>query len=225
MYDQGMTRVIGYARVSTDEQVSRGHGLAAQRRAIEEECDRRGWELVEIVGEERGASAKSLDRAGLRRALAQMDAGEAEVLLVAKMDRLSRSLVQGAAVMEQAKRYRWSLVAIDLGIDMSTPSGELLANMLLSAAQFERRLIGERTKVALASARAKGIVLGRKQSLPDEIVGRILTERSAGRSLTTIAAGLAADGVTTAQGGATWHPSTVAAVLKSQAAQRIRANG
>jgi DNA invertase Pin-like site-specific DNA recombinase len=221
-------RVLGYVRVSTDEQAKTGHGLAAQRAAIAAECERRGWDLVGIVGEVKGASAKSLDRAGLQSVLARMDAHEADVLLVAKMDRLSRSLLQGAQVMERAKARRWALVALDLQVDTTTPAGEMLANVVLSTAQYERRLIGERTKAGLAAARAKGttkdgrpLVLGRPRSLSDAIVGRIVAERADGRSLPAIAAGLVADGVPTAQGGASWHPSTIAAVLKSQVGRSL----
>jgi len=213
------TTCIGYVRVSTDEQASTGHGLAAQRKAIAEECARRGWDLVDVVGEVKGASGKSLDRAGLQSALARMDAHEADVLLVAKMDRLSRSLLQGAAVMDRAKARRWALVALDLQVDTTTPAGEMLANVVLSTAQYERRVIGERTKAGLAAAVAKGVRLGRPQGLPDDVVARIVAEREAGRSLPAIARSLVADGVPTAQGGATWYPSTIAAVLKSQAAR------
>jgi DNA invertase Pin-like site-specific DNA recombinase len=214
-------RVLGYIRVSTDEQAKTGHGLAAQRKAIGDECERRGWDLVGIVGEVKGASAKSLDRTGLQSVLARMDGHEADVLLVAKMDRLSRSLLQGAQVMERAKARRWALVALDLQVDTTTPAGEMLANVVLSTAQYERRLIGERTKAGLQAAVAKGVVLGRRQSLSVEVVRRIVVERAAGASLPAIAASLVADGVPTAQGGATWHPSTIAAVLKSQAAARV----
>jgi len=216
-------RVLGYIRVSTDEQAKTGHGLAAQRKAISDECERRGWDLVGIVGEVKGASAKSLDRAGLQSALARMDAHEADVLLVAKMDRLSRSLLQGAQVMERAKARRWALVALDLQVDTTTPAGEMLANVVLSTAQYERRLIGERTKAGLQAAVAKGVVLGRRQSLSVDVVRRIVAERADGRSLPVIAAGLVADGVPTAQCGATWHPSTIAAVLKSQVGRSLAA--
>lgn len=212
------TRALGYTRVSTDEQAKTGHGLAAQRAAITAECERRGWELVGIVGEDRGASGKSLDRAGLQSVLTRMDVHEADVLLVAKLDRLSRSLLQGAEVMERAKARRWSLVALDLGVDTTSSAGEMFANMLLTVGQFERRLIGDRTRDGLAAARAKGVRLGRPQVLTPAIVARIVAERAAGRSLPAIASGLVADGTPTARGGATWYPSTIAGVLRSQAA-------
>lgn len=217
----GTTKALGYVRVSTDEQAATGYGLAAQRKAIRDECERRGWELVEIVGENKGASGKSMDRAGVQSVLARMDTGEADVLIVSKLDRLSRSLLHGAAIMEQAKRKGWALVAIDLGVDMSSASGELLAGILLTAAQFERRLIGDRTKAGLERARAAGVVLGRRQTLSDEVVRRIVAERGEGVSLPKIAAGLIADGVPTARGGASWYPSTVAAVMRSRAASLL----
>lgn len=213
-----MARAIGYVRVSTDEQASRGHGLAAQQKTIRDACAARGWDLIELVGEDKGASGKSLERAGLQRALAELDAGRADVLVLAKLDRLSRSLAQGVEVLERAKRRGWSVVALDFGLDTTTPAGELVANVMLTVAQYERRVLGQRTKDGLAAARSKGVRLGRPQTLPLDVVRRIVDERSAGHSLPTIAAGLMADKVATARGGATWHASTVAAVLRSQAA-------
>lgn len=214
-------RALGYVRVSTDEQHAGGGGLAAQRAAIEAEAARRGWELVEVVGEAAGASSATLERAGLQDAMARLDAGDVDVLVVAKLDRLSRSVSQGAQVMERAQRRGWSLVALDFGLDTTTPAGEMVANVILSTAQYERRLIGQRTRDALAAKRAAGVRLGRPQSLGLDVVQRIVDEHAAGRSLRVIGAGLEADGVPTARGGSTWHASTVRAVLASQAAEQL----
>lgn len=213
-------RVLGYVRVSTDEQHAPGAGLAAQRAAIAAEAERRGWELLEIVGEDAGASSATLDRAGLSGALDRLDAGEADVLVVAKLDRLSRSVAQGAQVMDRAKRRGWSLVALDFGLDTTTPAGEMVANVILSTSQYERRLIGQRTRDALAAKRAAGVRLGRPQQLPDDVVQRIVREHAAGASLRAICRSLDADGVPTARGGQ-WHAATVRAVLGSQAATRL----
>lgn len=217
----GTVRVLGYVRVSTDEQHARGAGVAAQRSAVKAECDRRGWELLAIVGEQAGASSATLERAGLQRALEQLDRGDADVLVVAKLDRLSRSVAQGAQVMDRAKQRGWSLVALDFGLDTTTPAGEMVANVILSTAQYERRLIGERTRVALAAKRAEGVRLGRPQSLSDAVVCRVVDARDAGRSFRAIAAELEADGVPTARGGIRWHASAVRAVCESQAADRL----
>lgn len=93
------TVVLGYARVSTAEQAGDGYGLDAQEAAIREECERRGWALLEVVREE-GASAKSLDRPALRHALERIAAGEASGLIAAKLDRLSRSVVDFGVLLE-----------------------------------------------------------------------------------------------------------------------------
>lgn len=214
-------RVIGYVRVSTDEQHASGAGIAAQKAAIQGECERRGWELLRIVGEDSGASSATLERKGLQRALEALDAGKADVLIVAKLDRLSRSVAQGAQVMDRAKRKGWSVVALDFGLDTTTPAGEMVANVMLSTAQYERRLIGIRTKDALAAKRAQGVRLGRPQTLSDDVVGRIVEAHKAGSSFRAIAAGLEADSVPTAHGGSKWHASAVKAVYESQAAARL----
>lgn len=216
-------RVLGYVRVSTDEQHASGAGLAAQRATITAEAERRGWRLVAIVGEDAGASSATLERTGLTTALDHLDRGEADVLLVAKLDRLSRSVAQGAQVMERAKRRGWSLVALDFGLDTTTPAGEMVANVILSTAQYERRLIGQRTREALAAKREAGVRLGRPPVLPTAVVARIVAEHRAGATLRRIADGLMADGIPTARGGATWHASSVRAVLGSQAAQGVPA--
>lgn len=212
-------RAIGYLRVSTAEQADSGAGLTAQRTAITAEASRRGWDLEFI--EDAGISGATMDRPGLQTALARLDMGSADILCVAKLDRISRSVNQGSAIIERAQRKGWSLVALDFGLDMSTPAGEMVASVLLSTAQYERRLIGQRTKDALAAKKAAGVRLGRPQSLPDPVVQRIMAERSEGHSLPAIASGLEADGISTARGGTRWYPSTVKAVLDSQRAAEL----
>jgi DNA invertase Pin-like site-specific DNA recombinase len=105
------------------------------------------------------------------------------------------------------------LVALDLGVDTTTPSGEMMANVLAVFAQFERRLIGQRTKDALAVRRAEGASLGRPAVLPVEVVARIRSERAAGATYRAIANGLNGDAVPTAHGGVQWWPATVRKAL------------
>jgi DNA invertase Pin-like site-specific DNA recombinase len=206
-------RVVGYIRVSTDEQADSGLGLEAQRSAIEAECARRGWELAEVY-EDAGASGKSMSgRLALQRALDAVRGHEASALVVAKLDRLSRSLLDFAGLMEDARKGEWSLVILDLGVDTTTPSGEMIANVMATFAQFERRLIGQRTKDALAVKKRQGVKLGRPRSIGEDVVERIRSDRAEGWTLRAIAAGLNEDGVPTGHGGARWHASTVKAVL------------
>jgi DNA invertase Pin-like site-specific DNA recombinase len=147
-------------------------------------------------------------RPGLTGALEAVEAGEADALLVAKLDRLSRSLVDFSALMERSRRKGWALIALDLGVDTSTPSGEMLANVLAVFAQFERRLIGQRTREALQVKKAAGVTLGRPRLLPEEVRSRIRGEREQGSSWPQIAQRLNDEKVPTAQGGR-WWPATV----------------
>jgi DNA invertase Pin-like site-specific DNA recombinase len=205
-------QVLGYVRVSTEEQADSRAGLEAQRAAILRECRRRGWELVELV-EDAGYSAKDLRRPGIRTALDVLERGDARALVVAKLDRLSRSMIDFTAVMAKAQKEGWALVALDCAVDTTTPAGEAMANVLATFAQFERRLIAERTREAMAAKRAQGVRFGRPRQMPADVVERIRRERENGASLPKIAAGLNTDGIPTAQGGKQWYPSTVRAVL------------
>jgi DNA invertase Pin-like site-specific DNA recombinase len=210
------TTVVGYCRVSTEEQGDSGLGLAAQRAAVEAECSRRGWELLAV--HEDVLSGRTLNRPGLATAIASVESGEAAALVVAKLDRLSRSLVDFAGLMARAQRNKWNLVALDLGIDLSTPAGEFMANVMASAAQWERRIIGQRTRDALAVRRAQGVRLGRPRTLAADVVARIRTARDAGAGWSLIARELNVEAVPTAHGGAKWYPSTVRAVVLSDEA-------
>jgi DNA invertase Pin-like site-specific DNA recombinase len=208
--------MIGYIRVSTDEQADSGLGMAAQRAAVTAEAERRGWMIAAI--HEDTLSGKGLDRPGLAAALAAVEAGDAAGIVVAKLDRLSRSLRDFAELMARAQSRGWNLVALDLGVDLPTAAGEFMANVMASAAQWERRIIGQRTRDALAAKRAQGVKLGRPATLPESVVERIVAAHKDGEGWSAIARQLNAEQVATAHGGAQWHPSTVRAVALSNGA-------
>jgi DNA invertase Pin-like site-specific DNA recombinase len=193
--------------------------LAAQRAAIELACEQRAWELVSVI-EDAGFSATTLVRPGITEAFEMLESGRASVLVVAKLDRLSRSLLDFAGVMDRSRRKRWAMVALDLGVDTTTPQGEMMATVLAAFAQFERRLIGQRTAEALAVKRAEGVRLGRPRALPNDVIERIWRMHRRGSSLRKIAQRLNAERVPTAHGGARWHASTVAAILSSVVVER-----
>jgi DNA invertase Pin-like site-specific DNA recombinase len=206
--------VVGYIRVSTEEQANSGLGLETQRAKLVTECDRQGWTLVDVLADE-GISAKRMDnRPALQRALARVENGDAAILMVAKLDRLSRSVHDFTGVVARADRNGWSLVVLDLGVDTSTPTGDMMANVMASFAQFERKLIGQRTADALQVKKAQGARLGRPDRAAPETVARIVAMRRGGATLSAIATALTAEGVPTSQGGARWYPSTIAAVLR-----------
>lgn len=213
---------LGYIRVSTSEQSASGAGLAAQRAAIEAAIRERGWQLLEIV-EDAGFTGRHLRRPGITAVLTALRERRADALMVAKLDRLSRSMLDFASLMDRSTREGWTLVALDLGVDTSSPAGEAMAHMLATFAQFERRLISQRTREAMSVKAAQGVRLGRPRALPDQVVRRIVIERRSGRSLQTIANGLNADGIARAHGGARWHAATIRAVLLS--AERKKGDG
>src|SRR5690349_9026977 len=153
-----MTLALGYLRVSTEEQAAAGNGLAAQRATILAESARRGWQ-VEIVADEGGSGA--FVNPGLRTCLEKLANHRADALVVAKMDRLSRSVANAADILNAAKAQAWDLVVCDLGVDLSTPQGRAMANMLATFAELERDLISQRTREGLAAAKAAGKRIGR----------------------------------------------------------------
>lgn len=121
-----------------------------------------------------------------------------------------------ARIMVTAQKQSWALVALDVNVDTTTPAGEAMAHMLATFAQFERRLISERTKVALAQKRAAGVRLGAPPGVSGAVADRILRERAGGATLCQIATGLNEDGVPTARGGL-WRPSMLQRVLAREA--------
>jgi DNA invertase Pin-like site-specific DNA recombinase len=202
--------VLGYTRVSTLEQGGNGASLEAQRNAIAAEVERRGWELVEVASEI--ASGKAADRREiLQETLWRLDTGEADALVVSRLDRLTRSLLDFAEIVDRAQASGWTLIVVEQAFDLGTSSGRAMAGMLAVFAQFERDLISERTRDALAVRRAQGIHTGRRSTLPARVVERIRREREAGATWQAIADALNADSIPTGQGGSLWRPSSVRA--------------
>jgi len=198
--------VIGYRRVSTQEQAASGHGLDAQRDAIAEHAARKGWTVDWI--EDEGATGGRINP-GLRRALDLLRTKQADALVVSKMDRLARSVLNAADIMRAAQDQGWSIVVLDLGMDLSTPSGKAMYNMLATFAELERDMISSRTKDGLAVARAKGKQIGRPSGIPTDIRRRIVAARDAGFSFATIAGDLTDDGILSPTGRTVWDESVV----------------
>ena len=134
------------------------------------------------------------------------------MLLVSKLDRLSRSLVDFAGLMQRAQRQGWQLVAVDVNIDTTTAAGALVANVMASVAEWERRAIGERTAAALAVKKANGIKLGRPREISPETVERMQELYERGLSAAAIARRLNEEGVETPRGGR-WHHAGVVRAL------------
>lgn len=202
-------KMLGYVRVSTSEQATSGAGLGAQRRAIRSAAKAHDWEIVEVVADE-GESGKDLDRPGLRSVLECIAAGEADGLVAAKLDRITRSVLHFATLLAWFERAGASLAALDLGIDTSTPGGRLVANVFASVAEWERDTIAARTRDGLATIRAEGHAISRP-AVGDrpEVAERIRTMREEGATYQAIADALNAEGVPTLRGATQWRVSSV----------------
>lgn len=201
--------VIGYVTVSSE--VNRNEADAAVRQ-IEAACERARWELSEVVTDRE--SGRGLERPGLAYALQQIVEGKARGLVVSDLRRLSRSIVDLGALMEWFRDAHAGLVALDLGVDTSTPAGAEVAATLITLGEWEHERIARRTRSGLAEVRASGRPTGRP-SVSDrpDLVERITAMRSANMTLQAIADQLNAEGVPTLRGGAMWRPSSVQAAL------------
>jgi DNA invertase Pin-like site-specific DNA recombinase len=210
----GKTRA--YLRVSTTEQADSGLGLAAQRQAIEGWAERASQEHIEWYTDA-GLSGASLNRPAVRRLIADLRRGD--VLVVSKLDRISRSLLDFAALLQQSQREGWSIVALDLGLDLATPTGRLVAGVMASVAEWERATIGARTADALAQAKRQGRLPGRRSSLPRHVQDRLLALAETGMTLAERAAVLNGEGLRTAT-GLEWGTGIVYASTRSAVLER-----
>lgn len=199
-------RMVLYTRVSTDEQ---HNGIDAQRAELQRAVTYEDWHVVAEISD-KGQSGKDLDRPGLRRALSLIADGAADGLAVSKLDRLSRSVIDAGELAEWFDAAGARLVALDLSIDTSTPSGRLMLHLMAAFGQWERETIAQRTRDGLAALRAKGKAIG-PPAVADrpELAARIRQLRGAGWTLQAIADHLNAEGVPTLRGGAQWRVSSV----------------
>jgi DNA invertase Pin-like site-specific DNA recombinase len=208
-------KTIGYLRASTGDQGQSGLGLRAQEASIRAACQRRGWNLAQ-TREEVTSGSRADNRPVLSEVLHALRCGEADAVVVAKLDRLSRSVVDAGRLLEQARKRGFNLVALDLGLDLSTPTGELVANVLAAVAQWERRMIGVRTSEALQIKMKTGWASPSwEQRIPKPVRRRIIRMAKAGLSQRQIADRLNRDGVPAI--GTQWHRSTIIRVLHQHA--------
>ena len=205
---QAATGVVGYLRCSTDEQAESGLGLDAQRAAVEAACAAKGWTVAEwAVDEGVSGSVAPADRPAMARALRLLDACEAGALVAAKVDRIARDLHDLTGLLRRADDDGWAIVALDLGVDTTTPVGRMLVGILGSVAEWERATIRQRTRDALAAKKAAGARLGRPVAAEAQPARTRLRELLHDRlTFAAIATTLNAEGYTTATGLAwTWR--------------------
>jgi len=198
--------LIGYVTVPADV----GAGTADQSAAaIESMCERCDWKLLEIVRDRE--SGRILERPGLGYALEQIANGDASGLVVSDLQRLSGSIGDLGVLMDWFRQARATLIALDLGIDTSTPEGDHVAETLIALSTHEHERIASRTRMGLAAAvRANG-----RPAVSDrpELRERIAAMRAANMTLQAIADQLNAEHVPTLRGGTKWRPSSIQAAL------------
>jgi len=222
-------KAIGYARVSTDKQADRGVSLEAQTEKIRAMTVVHSAELTDIIVEA-GESAKTLNRPGMQHLLALVDSGEVNVVIVAKLDRLTRSVQDLCELLGRFERHGVALISVAESLDTSSAAGRLVLNIMTAVSQWEREAIGERTRDALSHKRSRGERVGniafgyrlgadRVHVEPDEVEQAALTRICKLRdqcTLREIAEQLNEQGLRTRR-GSRWRHEYVARVIASTA--------
>jgi len=192
-----------YGRVSTDDQADM-HGLDAQRAACRRLC--RSVRPAIWTHDVCSGRIAPDDRPALSAALRGLAAGRYRWLVVAELSRLGRSVRDVAELADRARAEGWGIIIGDLGVDITTPAGELVYNVLASVYQFERRNLAERTREGMAAAKAKGVRLGAPAAPHIAAAGRRVAElRADGATWDRIVEQLTAEGHRTAKGGPWSH--------------------
>lgn len=226
-------QAIGYARVSTDRQAEQGVSLEAQQAKVRAMATVQGAELLDMIVDG-GESAKSLQRPGLQRLLAQVSSGKVDAVIVAKLDRLTRSVKDLCALLELFEKRKVSLISVAESLDTGSAAGRLVITIMAAVSQWEREAIGERTRDALRHKRGNGervgnIEFGYRLAAdgvhlePHPVEQAALTAlrklRSKGHSLRAVASALNQSGHRTRRGSA-WRLESVVRVMKQDSARR-----
>src|ERR1700683_99024 len=164
MPDTSIKRCAIYTRKSSEEGLEQNYNsLHAQRDSCEafiKSQTGEGWRLVKTAFDDGGFSGGTMERPGLQQLLAGIRQGLIDVVVVYKVDRLTRSLADFARIIELFDSHRVSFVAVTQQFNTTTSMGRLTLNVLLSFAQFEREVIGERIRDKVAASKRKGIWIG-----------------------------------------------------------------
>lgn len=200
-----MARTYLYSRTSTDEQ---GNGMAAQVKALQDWAEVKGVE-VQVFTEQ--VSGKTLrNRRVLRGILDALDA-EGGKLVVTNLSRLTRSIADATMILERSNKKGWDLAVLDMGgetLDTTSATGRFMLRMLVEVMQWEREIIGERIRFALAEVKANGKQLGTPSTVPVSTKRRIAALR---RTMTWrgVAEELNTEGVPTPSGRGQWSITKV----------------
>ncbi len=171
-------RCAVYCRVSSDERLDQSfNSIDAQKEAghaFIKSQSHEGWIAVADDYDDGGFSGGNMDRPALRRLMADIQMGKVDIVVVYKIDRLSRSLADFARMVDVFDRHRVSFSAVTQQINSATSMGRLMLNVLLSFAQFEREVTGERIRDKIAASKAKGMWMGGPLPLGYDVRDRLL---------------------------------------------------
>ena len=161
MRTQRRTKAVGYVRVSSEQQANEGVSLDAQRHKLRAYCKVMDIDLIDVIADE-GYSASTLKRPGLQAALAMLRRGDASMLVIVKLDRLTRCVKDLGTLCEQyfSDEKPYTLLSLSDSINTRSASGKLVLNVLTSVAQWEREAIADRTREAMAHLKFQGVRLG-----------------------------------------------------------------
>src|ERR1039457_2917199 len=149
-------QAVGYVRVSTERQADQGVSLDAQDAKVRAMATVQGATLVGVIVDG-GESAKSLNRPGLQRLLALVNGGKVQAVIVAKLDRLTRSVKDLCGLLELLEKKKVALISVAESLDTSSAAGRLVITIMGAVSQWEREAIGERTRDALGGGTLRGI--------------------------------------------------------------------
>ena len=223
--------VVGYARVSSEEQAKEGHSLAAQRVAIAQYCTLHKIEHLDTFSDD-GISGAKTNRSALHRCLTLLDAGSVDGMVVTKLDRMARNTRYTLLLVDRFNVNGWTLHSIHEKLDTSTAIGMFSLTIIAAIAEMERNQTAERTKMVLNHKRSKNEKLGGivpyGYSVDDQdvlhenpeqqaVIDQILQWFREGHSLSAIARELNLQGVPTqtgAESGAQWRHVQVRRIVK-----------
>ena len=236
-----MKVAVGYVRVSTLEQASEGVSLDAQRDKLRAYCKFNGIKLIGITADE-GVSGSTLERPGLQEALRMLKRGRANTLIVMKLDRLTRSVRDLCALVDDYFAHdRYHLLSVCGMVNTHNAAGRMMMLNLANFAQFEREIISERTYEAMQQLKAQGVKMGgppygyefsqvldnkgRRTLVPvateQALIDRMAALYKSGLGFKDIARQFTAEGIRARRGGE-WNGGVISAILQREGRYTVR---
>ena len=220
--------VVGYIRVSTEEQAESGSSLGVQRRKITEYASVYGLPLSEVI-EDGGQSAKDMNRPGVQRILQMIQKRDVSTIIVHKLDRLTRSVRDLGTILDLCEKKGIALMSVEEKLDTSCAAGRMVLNIMATVSQWEREVIGERTATVLRAKRENRQKFNStapygfrfdgpamiEEPTEQAVVNSVRQLCGEGKGYREVGRELARQGFKTRSGSSTWNAQTVKNILKN----------